>query len=102
MDDIVLSKVKDYVLDYIGERESVGVPVFDISKKLWRVPILCRLPKGQLPVGEFVLDERANFVSIPDRESMIRIAEAYNQRLPFLVYGEEEELNRKGIEHVSV
>src|SRR5258708_38600286 len=102
MESIISTKVQAYLIEYIGERTAPGVPVFDAALNQWRVPVLCKLPNGQLPVGEFMLDEEANFVSIPDKDAMIRVADAYVERVPYLVYGSKDELARKGIDPVAV
>lgn len=102
MEAMIFQKVQDYLTDYVGELTAPGTLVFDAATRLWRVPILCKTDKGILPVGEFLLDESGNFVAIPSKEQMLRVLEAQRARLPFLVFGEKEELEKKGLQVVAV
>lgn len=102
METVIFQKVQDYLTDYVGELTTPGTPVFNATTRRWRVPVLCKTIKGILPVGEFVADEAGNFIAIPDKEQMLRVLEAQVARLPFLVFGEKEEVERKGLEVVVV
>ncbi|NCO35088.1 MAG: hypothetical protein GW893_14670 [Armatimonadetes bacterium] len=101
METVIFQKVKDYLTDYVGELTMPGAPVFDAATRCWRVPVLCKTAKGILPVGEFVADVAGNFVAVPDKEQMLRVLRAQVVRLPFLVFGEKEELERMGVHVVA-
>jgi hypothetical protein len=102
MEAVIFSKVLDYLVDHVGDMVSPGQPRWDAGLCRWQVPILCRTPKGVLPVGEFLLDERGDSISVPDPAGMIRVLNGQLERLPYLVYGDRSELERKGVEVVSV
>ncbi len=102
METVIFQKVQDYLTDYVGELTAPGTPIFDVATRRWRVPVLCKTAKGILPVGEFVADEAGNFVAVPDKEQMLRVLHAQLERLPFLVFGEKEELEQKGVQVVAV
>jgi len=102
METVIFRKVQDYLTDYVGELTAPGTPVLDAATRHWRVPVLCKTAKGILPIGEFLLDEAGHFVAVPDKEQMVRVLEAQLARLPFLVFGEKEELEKKGVQVVSV
>lgn len=102
MESMIHDKVRDYLTDHVGELAAPGTPVWDASRRQWRVPVLCRTPKGILPVGEFVLDEAGGFVAIPDKGEMVRVLEAQTARLPFLVFGQKDDPERKGVQVVAV
>ena len=42
-------------------------------------------------VGEFSLDKEGNFVNIPTKREMLKVAELEMKRLPFLYYGTEDQ-----------
>lgn len=102
MEAMIVQKVQDYLTDYVGELTASGRPILNATTNQWRVPVLCKTEKGILPVGEFLLDKKGNFLAVPDRQQMLRVLEAQVSRLPFLVFGEKEELERKGFEVVEV
>ncbi|MBI3950094.1 MAG: hypothetical protein HY314_06535 [Acidobacteria bacterium] len=102
METVIFRKVLDYLTDYVGELTTPGTPVLDAATGHWRVPVLCKTAKGILPVGAFLLDEAGHFVAVPDKEQMVRVLETQLTRLPFLVFGEKEELEKKGVQVVSV
>jgi hypothetical protein len=79
-----------------------GTPIFDPARREWRVAVLGRTANAILPVGEFLLDEDANIIAIPSKEPMLRVLEAQVERLPYLVYGDREELERHGAHVVSL
>lgn len=101
MQDMIFQKVREYLIEHIGEMTTPGTPALDASARRWRVPVLCKTPKGILPVGEFVLDQDGNFLAVPDKEQMLRGLEAQTARLPFLVFGNKEELEKKGVKVVA-
>jgi len=98
----VARKVRAYLIDHIGDQTAPGVPKFDADAHRWHVPVLARTPKAILPVGEFVLDEQGDFVSIPDRDRMNDIIESYLERTPHLVYGDKAQLEAQGYQVVTV
>ena len=102
MEAVIVQKVQDYLTDHVGELTAPGTPIFDAATRQWRVPVLCKTAKGILPVGEFVLDEAGDLVDVPDKEQMVRILKTQMSRLPFLVFGDKEELEKKGIQVVAV
>jgi hypothetical protein len=102
METMIFQKVQDYLTDHVGELTAPGAPVFDATSHHWRVPVLCKTAKEILPVGELLLDEAGHFVAVPDKAQMVRVLEAQLARLPFLVFGEKEELEKKGVQVVSV
>src|SRR5437867_524027 len=102
METLIFKKAQAYLIDYVGELTSPGTPIFDATTRHWRVPVLCKTAKAILPVGEFVADETGNFIALPDKEQMLRVLSAQLERLPFLVFGEKEELEQKGIQVVAI
>lgn len=102
METVIFHKVLDYLGEYVGEMAVPGTPNYNARSHQWSVAVLCRTERGTLPVGEFLLDEEGNFLSIPDRDVMLRILNAQLDRLPFLVYGNREELESKGVQVVAV
>ena len=102
MQDVIYDKVLGYLIEYVGEKATPGDPVFVANARQYRVPVLCKTSQGIFAVGEFVLDEDGEFVSVPSKEQMLRVLENAMKREPFLVYGDREELEAKGIELVTV
>ena len=101
MEALIIDRVQEYLDDYIGEMTMPDKPSFDFTQKQWRVPVLARTSKAIFPVGEFVLDEEANFLSVPDRDRMVRILRAQVAQMPSLVLGEREELEASGFHVVA-
>lgn len=97
----VYEKVKDYLCDEIGNMAIPGEPVFDKNTKRWQVPVLCKTERGIFVTGQFLLDENINFIRIPSREQMLKILAAEMQQMPYLVYAESDELEKKGLKVVS-
>ena len=86
----------------MGELTTPGTPIFDAATRRWRVTVLCKTAKGILPVGEFLLDEKGNLVDVPDKDQMVRVLKTQMSRLPILVFGDREELEKKGVQVVAV
>ena len=93
-------KVKNYLIDEIGNMAMPGDPKYDPHIKRWLVPVLCKTAKGVFISGEIILDEDLNFIRIPSKEQMLETLEAEMRRLPFLVYAEPEELEKAGLKAV--
>lgn len=102
MEAMIVRKVQEYLDDYMGDMTTPGTPRFDCEEKEWHVPVSVRTPRAILPVGEFILDEQGNFVSMPAKQEMVRIIENQLVRLPLLVFGDEKELQASGFEVVTV
>lgn len=99
---MIVRKVQEYLDDYMGEMTTPGTPRYNCEEQQWHVPVLVRTPRAILPVGEFIVDEKGNFVSVPDKEVMLRIVESQLRRLPHLVFGDAKELQASGFEVVTV
>ena len=97
----IIRKVQGHLIDHVGEMAMAGTPSRDCASGEWRVPVLVSTPQGVFPVGEFVLDEHGEFVAVPSKEQMLRVLENSLKRQPFLVYGDREELEAKGVELVA-
>jgi len=102
MEAMIVEKAQDYLTDHVGEMTAPGTPIFDAATRRWRVPVLCKTAKGILPVGEFLADEAGNLLAVPDKEQMLRVLDAQTVRLPFLVFGDKDELERRGVQVVAV
>jgi hypothetical protein len=102
MEAIIVEKTQDYLTDHVGELTAPGAPIFDAATRMWRVLVVCKTAKGILPVGEIVFDEAGNLVGASDREQMLRVLHTHLVRLPFLVFGDKEELEKKGVQVVAV
>lgn len=102
MGAVIVQQVQDYLTDHVGELTAPGMPIFDAATRQWRVPVLCKTAKGILPVGEFLANEAGELVDVPDKEQMVRVLKMQMSRLPFLVFGDKEELEKKGVQVVAV
>lgn len=98
----VVNRAKKYLWDNLGNMLAPGVPRFDEQCSVWCIPILCRTERGIFAVGELQLDTDLNIVHIPAPEEVDRIAAAYVNAVPVLVYAAPEELRSKGFEPVTV
>lgn len=98
----VSEKVKDYLIDEVGNMLMPGTPFFDEASKEWRVSALCRTERGIFVVGEFCLDEDLNFLAIPTKKQMLKILEKTMRRVPALVYADPSELRKKGVRAVTI
>lgn len=96
----VYNKVKNFLIDEIGNMTLPGDPKFDPLFKQWRVPVLCKTEKGVFIIGEISLNKNLDFIRIPSKEQMLKTLEAEMKQLPFLVYAEPEELKKAGLKAV--
>lgn len=94
--------VTRYLIEHVGDMSLEGAPSFDEERKVWVVPVLCRTSKGILPAGKIELDENLNIVYASPLEEMARVTEAQLERLPFMVYAKEGELEAAGFEPIKV
>jgi hypothetical protein len=101
MEAVILDRVQEYLDDYIGEMTMPGRPSFDFTQRQWRVPVLARTSKAIFPVGEFVMDEAGNPLSVPDRDQMVRILRAQVAQTPSLVLAAPDELEARGFHVVA-
>lgn len=95
-------KVKDYLIDEVGNMALPGSPTYDSSACVWRVPVLCKTEKGIFAVGEIQLDRDLNFVHIPSKKQMLKTLEIKMRQVPVLVYGDPAEMRKKGLKPVTV
>jgi hypothetical protein len=98
----VLEKVKDYLIDEVGNMVLPGTPILDKKAKAWKVPVLCRTEPGIFVVGEISLDQNLNFVMIPTKQQMLKVLKKTMRRVPVLVYADPSELRKKGVRHVTI
>ncbi|NUO79028.1 hypothetical protein HUU05_03050 [candidate division KSB1 bacterium] len=98
----VSEKVKNYLIDNVGNMLMPGAPFFDEASKEWKVSALCRTERGIFVVGEFSLDEDLNFIAIPTKKQMLKILEKTMRRVPALVYADPAELRRKGVRAATI
>ena len=98
----IYEKVKKYLFENIGHLTTPGTPRFDVKNEMWKVPVLCKTDRGILIIGEFSLDKEGNFIKIPTKEEMLKTVEMEVSRLPYLFYGNREELEGKNIELVTI
>src|SRR5207253_5382480 len=94
MEALIVEKAQDYLMDHVGELTAPGAPIFDAATRRWRVPVLCKTAKGILPVGEILFNEAGNLVAASDRQQMLRVLTTQLVRLPFLVFGDKDELEK--------
>jgi hypothetical protein len=95
-------KVKDYLIDKVGNMAMPGTPIFDEKAKEWKVPALCKTEQGIFVVGEFRLDQDLDFLMIPTKQQMLKILKKVMRRVPVLVYADPAELRKKGVRYVTV
>lgn len=98
----VYEKVRKYLYENVGHLTTPAMPKFDLKEQIWRVPVLCKTERGILIVGEFHLDKEGNFIRIPTKKEMEWVVEHEIEKVPFLFYGEKDDLKKKGIEAVSI
>lgn len=98
----VYEKVKQYLVDNIGNLTTPGTPRFDSENRKWKVPVLCKTDRGILIAGEFQLDSKGCFLYVPTKQEMIKTIELQIQNVPYLFYGKKNELREKKIDPVTI
>ena len=98
----IYEKVRRYLYENIGHMTTAGTPKYDVLENLWRVPVICKTERGIIVVGEFSLDKEGNFINIPTKREMLKVAELEMERLPFLYYGTKKELAEQKIKPVTI
>lgn len=98
----VYEKVRRYLYENIGHLTTPGTPRYDIKTKTWKVTVLCKTERGILIAGEFVLDEKGEFINIPTKQEILKTVEIEISKLPFLFYGDKKDLEEKGIKAVTI
>ncbi|MDD5434725.1 MAG: hypothetical protein PH343_04785 [Nitrospira sp.] len=81
---------------------TAGTPKYDVIENIYRVPVFCKTERGITVVGEFSLDKEGNFVNIPTKQEMLKVAELEMKRLPFLYYGTKQEIEEQKIKPVAI
>jgi len=95
-------KVKDYLIDEVGNMVQPGTPILDAKIKAWKVPVLCKTERGIFVVGEIGLDQNLNFLTIPTKPQMLKTLDKMTRHVPVLVYADPAKLRKKGVRHVTV
>ncbi|MFQ5901072.1 MAG: hypothetical protein ACE5IH_05895 [Thermodesulfobacteriota bacterium] len=98
----IYGKVKKYIYENIGHLVTAGTPRLDISKNIWKVPVLCKTERGIIIVGEFHVDKEGNFVNIPTKKEMLKTVEFEISRLPYLFYGSKKDFEAQKIKPVVI
>ena len=98
----IYEKVRKYLYDNVGHMTTPGTPRFDSKTEKWKVPVLCKTERGILIVGEFSLDKNGDFINVPTKEEMVKIVETEMCKIPLLFYGNKEDLEKKGVEPVTI
>ena len=98
----IYQKVKNYLIDEVGNMVQPGTPTLNEKNKAWRVPVLCKTERGIFAVGEIVLDQKLDFLAIPTKQQMLRTLEKMTRHVPVLVYADPVELRKKGVRHIAV
>ena len=98
----IYEKVRKYLYENIGHLTSPGTPKFDFKSQIWKVPVLCKTERGILIVGEFCLDKKGEFISIPSKQDMLRLLKLEVKNIPFLFYGEKKTLDDNNIQAVTI
>jgi len=66
-----VSRVRDFLLDNVGHLTYPGNASFEPAAQQWFVPIYCRTKRGDVVVGDVVVDQQGRIVSAPSREEML-------------------------------
>ena len=98
----VVRKVREYLADHLGDHVEAGEAKLNPRSRQWRVPVLAKSTMAIVPVGEFLLDEEAEFVAVPEKEQMEQTLNRILERVPCLVYAAPEELEAAGFDVVTV
>lgn len=74
MDPVTIAR--DYLRDHVGHLTRPGEAAYDDTSRRWRVPIHCRTARGDVLVGDLILDDEGTVVSVPSRNELAaRLAE---------------------------
>ncbi len=66
-----VSRVRDYLLDNVGQMTYPGNASFDPTHERWFVPILCRTERGAVAIGDAELDAHGHILFAPSREELL-------------------------------
>jgi hypothetical protein len=66
-----VNRVRDYLLDNIGNMTYPGNVSFVAAKQRWFVPIYCRTERGAVVVGDVEWDDQGHLVFAPSRDEML-------------------------------
>ena len=98
----IYEKVRKYLYENVGHLTTPGTPRLDVRSQIWRVSVLCKTERGIVVVGEFHLDKDGNFVHIPTKKEMLKVVEKEMEKVPFLFYGDKDELKKRNLSAVTV
>jgi hypothetical protein len=66
-----------YILHKLGDRLWAGKPVYDESRKQWRVPLHSRSLSADVTLSEMTLDVRGKICHAPSRRDLQRVVQKY-------------------------
>lgn len=98
----IYEKVREYLYENIGHLTTPGTPRYDLKNEKWKVPVLCKTDRGILVVGEFILGKEGDFLKIPTKNEMQKIIESEISDIPYLFYGNKEQLEKNHISAVRI
>ena len=70
----IVDKVDDYLLTYVGNLVSSGIPFFNSKEKIWVVPIVHATQNSTFPLDEMRLGMGGEIIYAPTRERLIELA----------------------------
>ena len=70
----IVDKVDDYLLTYVGNLVSSGIPFFNNKEKVWIVPIIHGPMNSTFPLDEMKLSEEGEIIYAPTRERLVELA----------------------------
>jgi hypothetical protein len=65
-----VARVRDFLLDNIGQMTHPGNPSFDTRAQHWFVPIYCRTQDGTIVLGDVELDTDGHIIFAPSKEEL--------------------------------
>ena len=98
----IYKKVRKCLYENIGHMTTAGTPKYDTIENIWKVPVLCKTERGIIIVGEFHINKEGEFINIPTKEEMLKTVEMEISMLPYLYYGNKEELEEHKIKPVLI